>query len=307
MKEPSKRTETFSDRQWSVECPACRDGKICRNSLECPRCHYVAEVDGRILVLERSPTADYSCDGTIAQSEVLTSHFWFSSRTKLIEAALSQCVRSTGGQQLVEYGCSNGYVMSNLEAAGWEVAGVDMHIEGLRNAQARARGPLICARIENVSFTEPVDAIGLFDVIEHLENDEGLLRHASDQLAPGGVVVVTVPAMMSLWSSFDVMLGHKRRYSRQELISLFQRVNLDVVRVYHAFSFAAPLLWLQRRVLKARKKLPMESRRHFMKPPNPLLNRILSTLADVERRFIGLGAAPPLGTSLLGIARRPDR
>jgi SAM-dependent methyltransferase len=304
--EPSKRSNTVADGQYTVACPACHGGKISATSLACPQCPYVAELDGRILVLERSPTADYSRDGTIAQSEVLDSHFWFKSRTKLIEAAISRGVRATRGQQFVEYGCSNGYVMSSLEAAGWDVAGVDMHIEGLRNARARARGPLICARIESVSFAEPVDAIGLFDVIEHLEDDEALLRHAREQLAPGGVVVVTVPAMMSLWSSFDVMLGHKRRYSRKELISLFERVNLDVVHVHHAFSFAVPLLWLQRRVLGLGKKPPTDSRRHFMKPPNPWLNRVLSALASVERWFIGLGVAPPLGTSLLGIAKRPE-
>lgn len=293
--------------QWAVACPECRAGKISANSLECPQCQHGTEVDGRILVLERSPTEDYSQDGTIAQREVLKTHFWFGSRAKLIGAALSRCRRSTGGTKLVEYGCSNGYVMSKLEAEGWEVAGVDMHIEGLRNAETCTRGPLICGRIENVSFADPVDVVGLFDVIEHLENDTDILRHASEQLAPGGIVLVTVPAMMSLWSTFDVMLGHKRRYSRNDLVSLLKRVPLEIIDVYHAFSFGAPLLWLQRRVLKARNQLPMESRRYFMKPPNPLLNRILSVLADVERWFIGLGVPPPFGTSLVGIARRPDQ
>ena len=297
---------SFTD-QWGVACPECRTGEISANSAECPQCHHVSEVDGRVLVLERSPTEDYSQDGTIAQREVLKSHFWFASRAKLIGAALSRCRRSTGGQKLVEYGCSNGYLISNLEAEGWDVAGVDMHLEGLMNAEACTRGPLICGRIENVSFADPVDVVGLFDVIEHLKNDEEILRHAAEQLAPGGIVLVTVPAMMSLWSSFDDMLGHKRRYSRNDLVSLFERASLEVIDVYHAFSFGAPLLWLQRRVLKARNQLSMESRRQFMTPPNPLLNRTLAVLADVERWFISRGVRPPLGTSLLGIARRPQK
>ena len=59
------------------------------------------------------------------------------------------------------------------------------------------------------------DAIILFDVIEHIESPAEFLASALYHLKPGGRVFINVPALQSLYSKFDVAVGHYRRYSKR--------------------------------------------------------------------------------------------
>jgi len=90
------------------------------------------------------------------------------------------------------------------------LVGLDPFREGLLNAR--------CPRdVMALPFRQHFDAVGLFDVMEHLEEERPVLEAAHRVLRPGGILLVTVPANESLWSYFDVLACHKRRYGKAQL------------------------------------------------------------------------------------------
>lgn len=290
--------------RFAIVCPGCGKDSLCDGQLRCRACGFAPGNDGRICVLEYSPVEqDYSEGGAAVQQEVRESHFWFSMRNLFILRLMSVVEAPGSGRRFVEYGCSNGLVMHELERAGWRVLGADMHLGGLRNAAGLVEGPLVCAPLERIRFQQQVDAIGFFDVIEHLAEDRAALQRAVDELVPGGHLVVTVPAFPSLWSSFDVLLGHKRRYTAADLTRLFRSLDLEIVTVRYAFSLMFPLVWLQRKLV--REAPAEEQRRAYYRAPHPLLNTLLIWCCRLELALSSVGVHLPFGTSVMAVARKP--
>jgi SAM-dependent methyltransferase len=94
------------------------------------------------------------------------------------------------------------------------------------------------------------DVVGLFDVIEHLDDPLQSIADALVFLKPGGRVVGTVPALMALWSSIDEHAGHKTRYSAESLRSLLARLSgATVLEIVPFFRSLVPLVWVQRRLV----------------------------------------------------------
>ena len=132
------------------------------------------------------------------------------------------------------------------------------------------------------------------DVIEHVEDDRKLVSHYLEPLEDRGILIFTVPALMSLWSSHDVWLKHFRRYSRKDLINLAADLNLEILELRYLFTPVFPALYLLRKLLGLRRE------RNDLKPQNLLANRVL--LAILKLDFLNITASFP-GSSLLMIAR----
>ena len=289
---------------FAIQCPQCEDQALDEQHPSCPDCGFGLQNEGRIVLLEHAPSEeDYSVDGAGAQEEVRHHHFWFTMRNHFIIDLLSKVQNGKRGDRFVEFGSSNGLVMSKLEEQGWSVLGNDMHLSGLCNALPIVAGPLICAPLEKVRFVDPVEAVGFFDVIEHLDDDYGALEHAVEQLKPGGYLAVTVPAFQELWSQFDLILGHKRRYSIEQLDELFKRLSLQTVTLRYAFFFSYPIVRLQRKLIKG-DSLSLEQRRKYYRPPYPVINTLLESLCRIELMLVKIGFRPPFGTSVMGLARK---
>lgn len=289
---------------FAVLCPACGEEGLDESHPACGSCGFALEARGRIVLLEAAPIeADYPVEGSDVQDHVSSRHFWFGMRNRFILQLMDR-IRGEG-RRLVEYGMSNGLVLRQLEQAGWDAAGNDMHMSGLQRAADLVAGPVICAPLEKVVFRDPVDVACFFDVIEHLPDELPALEHAVRQLRPGGHLVVTVPASQSLWSDFDGLLGHKRRYSAGELKALFDRLDLDVVLLRYAFFFSYPLVWLQRKLLRSARD-ERELRASYYRPPHPVVNSVLRGLCRLEALLVQWGWSPPVGTSVMGLARKRE-
>ena len=285
-------------------CPSCDIGLISAKLSRCPSCQREYQTEGRILMLDQNAAEeDYSAEGAGGQASVGEEHFWFSVRRERIVHELDRVDPSRRLCNFVEYGCSNGMVMAHLEKAGWALTGVEMHAGALRNAEKVTTGPLVCGRLESVTFDEPLDAVGLFDVIEHLDDDLGALRHAIRQLHAGGLLIVTVPALPALRSDFDDLLGHKRRYTKRMLRSHADALGLDVVALRYFFSFSVPLVWLQRKLGGSARGSEQERWERYYRPPMRSINRLLGFLGRMEMALPVL-LSPPLGTSLILISRK---
>ena len=186
-----------------------------------------------------------------ALSRAEDAHFWHRCRNRFIARRL-RGLGSTPPASILELGCGGGCVTAFLSRAGWRVTGVEGHLSRARQAADRAPDAAIVVHDLRLGL-EPLgderwDAVAFFDVIEHLEDPISVLTTALGRVMPGGLLVGTVPALMSLWSDVDVRSGHRVRYERSVLLDLLRALpGSDVLEVIPFNRILVPLLWLQRR------------------------------------------------------------
>ena len=176
------------------------------------------------------------------------NHFWFQHRGRVLGEMVRQAVADLpDGFQVLEVGCGNGSVLQVLEkiCERGQVTGSELFAEGLEFARERVRCPLVQADIYDLPFGPQFDVVGLFDVLEHLPEDERALRCLSRILRPGGKLIMTVPAHMSLWSYPDVAGGHYRRYSPDSLRQVLETAGYEV---HYLSQFMPPLYPLMKPV-----------------------------------------------------------
>lgn len=246
---------------------------------------------------DRSPFPS-STFAQLAQAE--SGHWWFRTRNQIVLWALAKKVKPFNS--LLEIGCGTGYVLEGISRA-WpqiELHGSEYYEEGLEHARKRIPNAhlkqLDATRMQEV---ERYDIVGAFDVIEHIEQDETVLRNLTRALRPGGSLVVTVPQHRWLWSQVDEYACHVRRYSRAELVEKAQRAGLQVSYVSSFVSLLVPLMWLSRK--RANKQHdPMGE---FNIPR--WLNQSLEMLMRLELGLIKAGVRFPIGGSLLMVATKP--
>ncbi|MHC4777594.1 MAG: class I SAM-dependent methyltransferase, partial [Planctomycetota bacterium] len=147
-------------------------------------------------------------------------HFWFRARNRVIDALVASTVsRMEPGFLALEVGCGTGNVLRHLEKTcrRGRVVGMDLFAGGLRFARTRTSCPLVTGDMAFPPFRRPFDLVGLFDVLEHLPDDDSALRNIRGLLRDGGRLVVTVPAHQFLWSYVDEFSQHRRRYGPADL------------------------------------------------------------------------------------------
>lgn len=144
-----------------------------------------------------------------------------------------------------------------------------------------------------------VDVVTVLDVIEHQADDHLFVADLVARMAPGSTLVATVPALMSLWSQWDVALGHHRRYTRRGFADLLAEHGFRVVERSYLFpELVPPALWRRLRSRSAGAVSPSQS--EFPELPR-LLNEVLYV---VGRGSLALRRWWPVGTSVLVVAER---
>ncbi len=139
------------------------------------------------------------------------------------------------------------------------------------------------------------------DVIEHLPDDRAAFRELRRVLAPGGALLVTVPAYQWLWSGHDEVNHHHRRYSRATLRQAAQEAGWQCERTTHFNSLLLPAA-VALRALDRLHARATESSLDLWVPPAPM-NWLLQQPLNLEAALIGRGATIPAGLSLLAVLR----
>lgn len=138
----------------------------------------------------------------------------------------------------------------------------------------------------------------LMDVIEHLDDDLGFLQTSLEHLKPRGIVAINVPAQMILYSKYDRVNGHKRRYNRASLSSLLEKSNVTPLAIVNWGFSLVPLLLVRKLVLK----FVSEERTigtGFM-PPGRLIKAGLNLLKGIET---SVPIDMPIGSSMIALGR----
>jgi SAM-dependent methyltransferase len=231
--------------------------------------------------------------------ELEDRYWWHVAKRSLVASLLQKHFPPPG--LLVEGGVGSGRNLVEFQRLGYEVSGFDVMPQAVQHVQQRG---LERVQVHDLGAAWPlpeqsVRAVVMLDVLEHTPDPVAVLRHAREALAPGGGMVVTVPAYPWLYSNWDERLGHYRRYTAGELIRQAREASLEVVRVTHWNSFSLPAAVVVRTLDRLRRQdRPAEFPR-----VSSAVNRLLCGAAAVERSWIRRFAAP-LGLSLVGVFRK---
>lgn len=232
------------------------------------------------------------------------SSFWFCHRNSCI---LEVVKGFPPAGLILDIGGGNGFVSQAIERSGYEVALLEPGWEGVRNSRSRGLANVIHSTFEGAGLKNGcLPAAGLFDVLEHIENDFDFLKMVKDSLIPGGLLYLTVPANRFLWSVDDEFAGHHRRYSSATLKRTLRRAGFDVDFFSHIFSILPIPLFLLRVLpqkigLRRSVDLEIEKKRH-----DPSLNTfrsLLDGMLAIELACLRRGWTIPFGGSLLLVAR----
>jgi SAM-dependent methyltransferase len=172
------------------------------------------------------------------------SSFWFRHRNVCILEAVKQ-FPSSG--PLFDIGGGNGFVAKSLQDAGFEVVLVEPGAVGAANAKRRGVQVVVQATLEDAGFLpNSLPAIGLFDVVEHVEDDRIFMEMIRSHLSARGRVYLTVPAYQALWSLEDIVAGHRRRYSSAAIRQLLEKAGFVVEFLTGFFQFLPPAIFALR-------------------------------------------------------------
>jgi SAM-dependent methyltransferase len=168
----------------------------------------------------------------------------------LIEAVCDR-LREKAGATVLEVGCGAGSLLAALCARGFLGVGVDPSAEAIRVAEQTLHPYLSTGRCRLLEATlDTLDpAIAGVDVglsmmtMEHLEDDAGFLRALRARVCPGGSVLIGVPGRRDRWGFEDEVVGHFRRYERDELRAVMRQACLAEVEVWSVAVPTANLLF----------------------------------------------------------------
>ncbi len=225
-------------------------------------------------------------------------HFWIRGRFRA--TMRNRALRDLKAARILEIGCGNGLVIQQFEKQpNIVVDGSDLNMFALEKVGA-IKGSLYCLNIfdKPAELLNRYDAVLLMDVIEHIDDDAEFLRAGTNYLKPGGLVVINVPALNTLFSKYDVAVGHKRRYDKKMIRKLFALCDIEEVSVRYWGFTLLPVAILRNVILKFTNEDRVIST--GFRPPNSVLNWLMDKVFALESAVL---PSPVLGTSIIAIGR----
>jgi SAM-dependent methyltransferase len=203
------------------------------------------------------------------------------------------------GGTVYDLGGGNGFVSRALVDAGQPAVLVEPVEEAVRTAYDRGLRPVVNSTLEAAGFPEgSLPAVGMFDVLEHFDDDLAILRSVHTALAPGGRLYLTVPKHQGLWSAHDDEAGHQRRYSTDGLRQVVTEAGFTVERVTSLFSVLLVPMYVRHLVQRRPRQGDAAAQ-----VTDPTSNPVLEWRFAAERRSLRRRDRRT-GTSLLLVARR---
>jgi 2-polyprenyl-3-methyl-5-hydroxy-6-metoxy-1,4-benzoquinol methylase len=177
-----------------------------------------------------------------AYRELFEKHWWWRSRSELIAGKLRQLQPPSGWKQILDIGCGDGLFFDRLAEFG-EVEGVEPSADLVNPSNPHRDRIYVCPFDANFRPNKQYSLILMLDVLEHLEDPVGALRHALDLLAAEGTLIITVPAFMALWTNHDVLNHHLTRYTKRSFGDVARQSGLGILeaRYFYHWTFPAKL------------------------------------------------------------------
>jgi SAM-dependent methyltransferase len=237
-------------------------------------------------------------------AELEAGNFWFRARNRILLWAIGRY--SPAMTSFLEIGCGTGFVISGIskQFPGLRLLGCEYLEEGLIYARARvpaAEFTQMDARC--IPYESELDAVGAFDVLEHIEEDKTVLQQIYKALKPCGCLYLSVPQHRWLWSAVDEFACHVRRYGADELHEKVRQAGFEIIRSSSFVCTLMPVMYLSRLLQRNKTDLGIDDLAGLR--VNPVLNHIFEWFLRFELALIRAGVTLPVGGSRLLIALKP--
>jgi SAM-dependent methyltransferase len=239
-------------------------------------------------------------------SEIEDRHWWSRGRRAIFLAILDRDLPPPLGgspRSILDIGCGTGAMLLELERYG-RAQGLESEPEAVRLCRDRGVLDVRLATPPPLPYdSASFDLVTALDVLEHIEDDDGMVSEVCRVLRPGGCFLLSVPAYRFLWGLQDEVSHHRRRYLGGEVRGLLGRSGLEVRRLTYFNSLLFPIIAAVRLTRRLRRKRPsVESDFELTRPGR--LNDVLSRVLASERRLVDR-ISLPFGVSILAVAFRP--
>ena len=230
------------------------------------------------------------------------NHWWFKARRKILKALIRK-IDFPGSARILDIGTGTGANLYSIFPENAVLHGLEPSPELAAIADNRGRFPVYVGTADEFPpqlDEELFDAITMFDVLEHTEDDRLVLENLSAHMPKGGWLIITVPAYMFLWSPHDVATGHYRRYRRPQLQNLLREFNFEIERsTYFNTLLLLPVICFR----LGRRALGLKSAGSDTRFSPGLFNTLLYKIFSLEKHLLPW-LNFPAGISILAIARK---
>ena len=219
-------------------------------------------------------------------------HWYYRSKA----AALRRAVAHLAPRRLLDVGAGSGFFSRHLLAETDAQSALCVDIGYPADRDDTVAGKPVLYRRD--SGPTDCDLVLMMDVLEHVDDDRGLVRLYAEKVPSGAHFLVTVPAFQFLWSGHDTFLEHKRRYRLHEIEKTMRDAGLEVVHGAYYFGAIFPLAATVR-LLTRRSPEPKSS----LKKHSALVNGLLTLVCAAELPFFRHNRLA--GLSAFVLARKP--
>lgn len=228
-----------------------------------------------------------------------STHWWYRGRRDILADYIARYAGLPEDARILEIGCGTGHNLAMLAAFG-RVEAIEIDPAARAIASGRLGAAVGGAPLPTLAGVErgAYDLIAVLDVIEHIADDVAALRAMADRLAPGGKILITVPAHQWMWSAHDVVNHHHRRYSKTTLRAAIERAGLTPGKLGWFNSLLFPLAAAARVAGRLTGRDDSDD-----SPPVKPLNAAFEAVFRLERHLVGRVPMPP-GVSIVALAGR---
>jgi 2-polyprenyl-3-methyl-5-hydroxy-6-metoxy-1,4-benzoquinol methylase len=231
--------------------------------------------------------------------DIERNHWWFRARSRILQNYILKNISGGEPLRILNVGVATGATSVMLQHFG-EVVSIEYEQECIDFIKDKVSFQVIQGSILELSFADHTfDLVCAFDVIEHVEDHALAVRELQRVCKPDGSVLVTVPAGMNLWSEHDEINHHFRRYSLNQLRSVFSSSGEIAFSTYFNFWLYLPILFARKISNWFRDKKKGQLQSDFEKFKMGITGMLLFNLLQSESWFISRKISLPRGVSAL--------
>ncbi|TXC69860.1 class I SAM-dependent methyltransferase [Sphingomonas ginsenosidivorax] len=226
-----------------------------------------------------------------------STHWWYRARRDILADYLTRYAALPAQAQILEIGCGTGHNLPMLATFG-DVDAIEIDPAAREIASERLGKPVGAAPLPALTGVprRHYDLIAVLDVVEHIEDDVAALAAMRECLAPGGKILIAVPAHQWMWSAHDTVNHHHRRYSKATLKSAIERAGLKPAKLGYFNSLLFPLAAAARIAGRMSGRDDSDD----SPPPGPV-NALFERIFRLERHLVGRVPMTP-GVSIVTLA-----
>ncbi len=233
-------------------------------------------------------------------------HWWFIAREKIISNYIKKLISEKHlhfeDLKILNVGCGPGRSSQYLSEFG-DVVSLEYDKHCCEFASEKTGLEIINGSITELPFADKTfDLVCAFDVIEHVEDDQLAVSEIKRVAKDKGVIFITVPAFMSLWSHHDVVNHHFRRYKKRQIKDLFNKKNdgKEIFSSYFNFLLFPPIYLFRTlsNLMRSGKNRPGSGSDFEAFKPG-ITNDLLYEIMHFESQLVNRNISLPFGVSIL--------